>query len=263
MHRLAGLFAAFVDPAADRPFARAGAGQEPHRVRRGLDEERARRHRRRLHRQDRRQDRRQLCRELGAGQADRTGRAGRYLRLRRHRLDGLCDRQEEHQRADPGQPARQQHRADRAEGFQDRQCRRSDQGFDLAKLAGDGKIATGDVKSVPVGKYAKAALEKLGAWQRGGAEIRDGRERARRADAGGARRSARSASSMRPTPRSSPASRSSAPSRPIRIPPIIYPVAATTTAKPEAADYLAFLRSSAAKTIFEKYGFTFLVSPTT
>ena len=38
-------------------------------------------------------------------------------------------------------------------------------GFDLAKLAGDGKIATGDVKSVPVGKYAKAALEKLGSWQ--------------------------------------------------------------------------------------------------
>ena len=38
------------------------------------------------------------------------------------------------------------------------------QGFDLAKLAGAGKIATGDVSSVPVGKYAKAALEKLGAW---------------------------------------------------------------------------------------------------
>ena len=39
------------------------------------------------------------------------------------------------------------------------------QGFDLSKLAGDGKIATGDVKAVPVGKYAKAALEKLGAWE--------------------------------------------------------------------------------------------------
>src|SRR6202048_4407698 len=38
------------------------------------------------------------------------------------------------------------------------------QGFDLAELAGDGKIATADVKSVPVGKYAKASLEKLGAW---------------------------------------------------------------------------------------------------
>src|ERR1700761_392862 len=35
------------------------------------------------------------------------------------------------------------------------------QGFDLAKLAGDGKIATGDVKSGPVGKYPKAALEKI------------------------------------------------------------------------------------------------------
>jgi molybdate transport system substrate-binding protein len=45
-------------------------------------------------------------------------------------------------------------------------------------------------------------------------------------------------------------------------PAIIYPVAATTTAKAEAADYLAFLRSSAAKTIFEKYGFTFLIRPT-
>src|SRR4029078_11637872 len=38
-------------------------------------------------------------------------------------------------------------------------------GFDLAKLAGDGRIATGDAKAVPVGKYARAALEKLGSWQ--------------------------------------------------------------------------------------------------
>jgi len=46
-------------------------------------------------------------------------------------------------------------------------------------------------------------------------------------------------------------------------PAIIYPVAATTTAKRETADYLAFLRSSVAKAILEKYGFKFLVSPTT
>ena len=45
-------------------------------------------------------------------------------------------------------------------------------------------------------------------------------------------------------------------------PPIIYPVAATTTARAEAAFYLAFLRSAAAKTIFEKYGFAFLIHPT-
>jgi len=36
-------------------------------------------------------------------------------------------------------------------------------GFDLAALAGDGRIVTGDVRAVPVGRYAKAALEKLGA----------------------------------------------------------------------------------------------------
>src|SRR5215510_2451911 len=39
-----------------------------------------------------------------------------------------------------------------------------DQGFDSAKLAGDGRIAVADVKAVPAGLYAKAALEKLGAW---------------------------------------------------------------------------------------------------
>jgi molybdate transport system substrate-binding protein len=44
-------------------------------------------------------------------------------------------------------------------------------------------------------------------------------------------------------------------------PPIIYPVAATTTAGAGAAGYLAFLHSQAAKTIFEKYGFTFLIRP--
>jgi len=37
-------------------------------------------------------------------------------------------------------------------------------GFDLAKLAGDGQIATGDVRAVPVGLYAKAALENLDVW---------------------------------------------------------------------------------------------------
>jgi molybdate transport system substrate-binding protein len=39
------------------------------------------------------------------------------------------------------------------------------QGVDLAGLLGDdGRLAVGEIKSVPAGKYAKAALEKLGAW---------------------------------------------------------------------------------------------------
>src|ERR1700722_2839529 len=39
-------------------------------------------------------------------------------------------------------------------------------GFDLLKALGDGKLATGDPDSVPVGKYAHTALEKLGVWDR-------------------------------------------------------------------------------------------------
>ena len=45
-------------------------------------------------------------------------------------------------------------------------------------------------------------------------------------------------------------------------PAIVYPVAATLTAKPEAVDYLAYLCSMTAKAIFEHYGFTLLIQPT-
>ena len=44
-------------------------------------------------------------------------------------------------------------------------------------------------------------------------------------------------------------------------PPIVYPVALTANAKPDAVPYLAFLRTQAAKTIFERYGFRVLVKP--
>ncbi|MFE0015218.1 molybdate ABC transporter substrate-binding protein [Mesorhizobium sp. NPDC059054] len=39
-----------------------------------------------------------------------------------------------------------------------------EKGFDLAKVIGDGKLAMGDFKAVPAGKYGKAALESLGTW---------------------------------------------------------------------------------------------------
>src|SRR6202048_2756370 len=38
------------------------------------------------------------------------------------------------------------------------------QDFDIARLAGAGRIAIADVLAVPAGKYAKAALQKLGGW---------------------------------------------------------------------------------------------------
>jgi molybdate transport system substrate-binding protein len=43
---------------------------------------------------------------------------------------------------------------------------------------------------------------------------------------------------------------------------VTYPVAAVAESKnTSVAGYLAFLRSGAAKTIFEKYGFSFLIKP--
>ncbi len=39
-----------------------------------------------------------------------------------------------------------------------------EKGFDLAGLLGGGKLAMGDVKAVPAGRYGKAALEALGVW---------------------------------------------------------------------------------------------------
>jgi molybdate transport system substrate-binding protein len=136
------------------------------------------------------------------------------------------------------------------------------QGFDLAKLAGDGKIATGDVKSVPVGKYAKAALEKLGSWT--AAEPKFAMAESVRAaltlvSRGEAPLGIVYATDAKVDPGVKIIATFPADSHPA----IIYPVAATTTAKTEAADYLAFLKTKAAKTILEKYGFTFLVSPTT
>jgi molybdate transport system substrate-binding protein len=54
-------------------------------------------------------------------------------------------------------------------------------GFDVAKLVGDGRIAVADVKEVPAGLYAKAALESLRRLDGSGAEARHGRRRSRSA----------------------------------------------------------------------------------
>jgi molybdate transport system substrate-binding protein len=135
-------------------------------------------------------------------------------------------------------------------------------GFDLAKLAGDGRIATGDVKSVPVGKYAKAALEKLGSWQ--AAEPKFAMADNVRAALTLVSRSEAALGIVYSTDaKVDPGVKVVGTFPADSHPAIVYPLAATTTAKPETADYLAFLRSTAAKNIFEKYGFKFLLSPTT
>jgi molybdate transport system substrate-binding protein len=134
-------------------------------------------------------------------------------------------------------------------------------GFDLAKLAGDGRIATGDVKAVPVGIYAKEALEKLGVW----AAVEPKMAMTLNV------RAALLLVARGEAPLGIVYSTDAKVESGVKVvgvfpndshPPIVYPVAATASAKPEAAGYLAFLRSSAARTIFEGYGFAVLAKPT-
>jgi molybdate transport system substrate-binding protein len=134
-------------------------------------------------------------------------------------------------------------------------------GFDLAKLAGDGRIATGDVKAVPVGLYAKAALEALGVWSSVEPKM------AMTANV----RAALILVARGEAPLGIVYSTDAKVEPGVKVvgvfpenthPPIVYPVAATVNARLDTAAYLTFLRSSAARTIFERYGFVVLAKPT-
>ena len=131
------------------------------------------------------------------------------------------------------------------------------QGFDLAKLAGNGRIATGDVKSVPVGRYAKAALEKLGSWA--AAESKFAMTENVRAALVLVARGEAALGIVYET--------DAAVETDVKIvghfpanshPPITYPVALTAAAKPEADAYLKLLRSATTQVILERHGFTYL-----
>jgi len=134
-------------------------------------------------------------------------------------------------------------------------------GFDIAKLAGDGRIATGDVKAVPVGIYAQAALEKLGVWSSVEPKMAM-TSNVRAALVLVARGEAPLGIVYSTDAKVEPGVKIVGTFAEDTHPPIIYPVAATVSAKPEATPYLAFLRSQAAKSILEGYGFTFLIKPT-
>lgn len=134
-------------------------------------------------------------------------------------------------------------------------------GFDLAKLAGDGRIVTGDVKAVPVGKYAKTALEKLGAWQAAAPKFAMA-ENVRAALALVSRGEAALGIVYATDAKIEPGVKTVGTFPANLHPPIVYPVATTVNARAGATDYLAFLRSSEAKAVFEKYGFSFLIRPT-
>ncbi|HKY86563.1 MAG TPA: molybdate ABC transporter substrate-binding protein [Pseudorhodoplanes sp.] len=134
-------------------------------------------------------------------------------------------------------------------------------GFDLARLAGDGRIATGDVRAVPAGRYAKAALDKLGAWNAAEPKMAMA-ENVRAALALVGRGEAPLGIVYETDAKVEPNVKIVGVFPDTSHPSITYPVALTATAKPAAAPYLSFLRSQAAKAIFEKYGFSYLIRPT-
>src|SRR5258708_37138594 len=127
--------------------------------------------------------------------------------------------------------------------------------FPLAKALGTGRLATGDPDSVPVGRYARQALTTLGIWN-------DVADRMVRAD------SVRSALAF--------VDRGEAllgivyetdalidkHVRVVDVFPanshlsIIYPIALTRAAKPNAARFVAYIRGPTADAAFKAYGFT-------
>jgi molybdate transport system substrate-binding protein len=133
-------------------------------------------------------------------------------------------------------------------------------GFELGKLATYGRIVTGDVRTVPVGLYAKAALEKLGIW--GAVEPKMAMTaNVRVALALVARGMAPLGIVYATDAKVEPNVKVIGTFPEDSHPPIIYPVAATKTAKPGVAQYLDFLSTFTARTKFEAYGFSVLARP--
>ena len=173
-------------------------------------------------------------------------RTGADVHLGRSRLDGLRGAEEPDQAGHALQPARQPHRADRAQGQgagdRDQAGLRSRQGARRRTLV-DGQRRFGPGRQVRQG----GAREARRVGQRLRTRSRRPRTCARRCCSCRAARR-RSASSIRRTPRPIPTSRSSARSRRIRIRRSSIPSRLTANAThPDAAAFLDYIKSAKAK----------------
>jgi molybdate transport system substrate-binding protein len=131
-------------------------------------------------------------------------------------------------------------------------------GFDLAALLKGGRLAMGNVDAVPAGKYGKASLEKLGVWD----SVKDKIAQAESV------RAALVLVSRGEAPLGIVYQTDAASDPTVKIvgtfpenthPPIIYPIALTKeSTNPDAAAFLNYLKSAAARPAFERQGFTVL-----
>lgn len=128
-------------------------------------------------------------------------------------------------------------------------------GFELAALLKGGRLAIGHVDSVPAGKYGKAALETLGAWN--GVKDRLAQaENVRAALAFVARGEAPLGIVYQTDAAAEPGVKIVGTFPDDSHPPIVYPAALTRETHPDAAAFLDAVR--AARATFEKHGFTVL-----
>src|SRR5471032_2730852 len=133
------------------------------------------------------------------------------------------------------------------------------EGFDLGKALAGGKLSMANVDSVPAGKYGKAALEKLGAWN----GVKDSIAQSDNV------RAALLLVSRGEAPLGIVYATDAAAEPNVKIvgtfpadshPPIIYPAAlAKETKSADARPFLDHLKSAKARPAFEKQGFTVLV----
>ncbi len=131
------------------------------------------------------------------------------------------------------------------------------EGFATA-LGADGRLATGEVNSVPIGKYAKAAFERLGLWA--GLQPRLAQaDNVRAALLLVSRGEAPLGVVYESDAKSDPGVKVVGVFPADSHPPVVYPFAVTAEAKGDAASrFLDFLRSPAAKPFFEAQGFRVL-----
>ncbi|CAO4184173.1 molybdate ABC transporter substrate-binding protein [Methylorubrum aminovorans] len=129
-------------------------------------------------------------------------------------------------------------------------------GIDLTAALAGGRLAMGNVDAVPAGKYGKAALEKLGAWDRMKGQVAQA-ENVRAALLLVSRGEAPLGIVYATDAASDPGVEVVATFPADSHPPIVYPAALTRDAAgaTRAASFLSFLRGPAARPIFERQGF--------
>jgi molybdate transport system substrate-binding protein len=130
--------------------------------------------------------------------------------------------------------------------------------FPLAQALGNDRLAIADPNSVPAGKYGKAALEALGVWSSVAGKLAPAENV----------RATLLLVSRGEAPAGIVYQTDAAVEKGVKIlgtfpenthPPIVYPIAVVASSiNPKAAGYVAYLKSPAAQSVFEKQGFTVL-----